>query len=128
MPLFKSRRRDEEGPVNEKAPLPPSEYRAPSAPPVQPERPDTPPQPKLVFHCQLAHGSPTGIISGFGNVKELYQRIAECYEMSASEVRRGARCGIPGDHWLSCSSGKRIVFQCCVFSRWWLRHGRNFSN
>ena len=45
------------------------------------------PRPKLVFHCQLAHGSPTGFISGFTNVKELYQKIAETYEISASEVR-----------------------------------------
>ena len=98
MPLFKSRRRDEEGPLtDEKPPLPSMgepespylERPAPSAPPAAPppERPDTPPQQKLVFHCQLAHGSPTGIISGFGNVKELYQRIADCYEMEASEVR-----------------------------------------
>ena len=42
---------------------------------------------RLVFHCQLAQGSPTGIISGFTNVKELYQKIAECYDMPASEVR-----------------------------------------
>jgi len=43
-------------------------------------------KPKLTFHCQQAHGSPTGIISGFGNVKELYQKIAECYDMRAEEV------------------------------------------
>lgn len=45
-----------------------------------------PQRPKLVFHCQQAHGSPTGIISGFTNVKELYAKIAEAYDMSASEV------------------------------------------
>ena len=43
-------------------------------------------KPKLVFHCQLAHGSPTGLISGFTNVKELYQKIAECYEIQSNEV------------------------------------------
>lgn len=43
-------------------------------------------KPKLVFHCQLAHGSPTGLISGFTNVKELYHKIAECYEIQSSEV------------------------------------------
>ncbi|BFY99596.1 hypothetical protein BsWGS_02636 [Bradybaena similaris] len=48
--------------------------------PVQPSRP------KLVFHCQQAHGSPTGIISGFTNVKELYQKIADCYDIPASEI------------------------------------------
>ena len=100
MPLFsKARRRDGEGTGNDLLPtdspqpprweLPPKKPTAPpmpTTPPPPPPRPDTPPQPKLVFHCQLAHGSPTGIISGFGNVKELYQRIAECYDMPSSEV------------------------------------------
>lgn len=44
------------------------------------------PRPKLVFHCQQAHGSPTGVISGFTNVKELYQKIAESYDMDPKEV------------------------------------------
>lgn len=48
--------------------------------------PQQQPRPKLVFHCQQAHGSPTGIISGFTNVKELYQKIADCYDMPVSEV------------------------------------------
>jgi len=43
-------------------------------------------RPRLVFHCQLAQGSPTGIISGFTNVKELYVKIAECYDMLASDI------------------------------------------
>lgn len=43
-------------------------------------------QNQLVFHCQLAHGSPTGLISGFSSVKELYQKIAECYEFPIEEV------------------------------------------
>ncbi|CAF0872482.1 unnamed protein product [Rotaria sordida] len=41
---------------------------------------------KLVFHCQLAHGSPTGLISGFNNPKELYQKIADCFEIQASTI------------------------------------------
>jgi hypothetical protein len=44
-------------------------------------------KPKLIFHCQLAHGSPTGLISGFTNVKELYAKIAECYDIQPSEVK-----------------------------------------
>lgn len=44
-------------------------------------------RPQLVFHCQLAHGSPTGFVSGFSNVRELYQKIAEYFEFPASEVR-----------------------------------------
>lgn len=43
-------------------------------------------RPKLVFHCQQAQGSPTGIISGFTNVKELYQKIAECYDIPTEDV------------------------------------------
>ncbi|XP_054274894.1 PDZ domain-containing protein GIPC3-like [Macrosteles quadrilineatus] len=41
---------------------------------------------KLVFHCQQAQGSPTGLISGFSNVRELYQKIAECYDFPAEEI------------------------------------------
>jgi hypothetical protein len=48
--------------------------------------PQSRPKVKLTFHCQQAQGSPTGIISGFTNVKELYQKISECYDMPASEV------------------------------------------
>lgn len=43
-------------------------------------------KPQLVFHCQLAHGSPTGLITGFASVKELYSKIAECYDFSVDEV------------------------------------------
>ncbi|CAF3477353.1 unnamed protein product [Rotaria socialis] len=43
-------------------------------------------QQKLIFHCQLAHGSPTGVITGFSNVKELYQKIADCFEIPASTI------------------------------------------
>lgn len=44
-------------------------------------------KPQLVFHCQLAHGSPTGLITGFTSVKELYQKISECYDFTADEVK-----------------------------------------
>lgn len=43
-------------------------------------------KPQLVFNCQLAHGSPTGFITGFASVKELYQKIAECYDFAMDEV------------------------------------------
>ena len=46
----------------------------------------SPRKPKLAFHCQLAQGSPTGIITGFTNVRELYQKIGECYDFPASDV------------------------------------------
>lgn len=60
--------------------------KAPQKSPAQTPQPAAPPRPKLVFHCQQAHGSPTGIISGFTNVKELYQKIAECYDIESQEV------------------------------------------
>uniref|UniRef100_A0A0R3RLI0 PDZ domain-containing protein n=1 Tax=Elaeophora elaphi TaxID=1147741 RepID=A0A0R3RLI0_9BILA len=42
---------------------------------------------KITFQVQLAHGSPTGIISGFNNITQLYQAIANCYdEISADDI------------------------------------------
>jgi len=41
---------------------------------------------KIQFHCQLAHGSPTGIISDFATVGELYSKLASCYDIDAAEV------------------------------------------
>jgi len=41
----------------------------------------------LVFHCQQAQGSPTGLVSDFSNVRELYQRVADCYDFPSDEVR-----------------------------------------
>ncbi|KAG9482965.1 PDZ domain-containing protein GIPC2 [Eleutherodactylus coqui] len=43
-------------------------------------------RPKLVFHTQLAHGSPTGRIEGFTNVKELYAKIAEAFQITPEEI------------------------------------------
>jgi len=61
-------------------------------------------KPKLVFHCQQAHGSPTGVISEFTNVKELYQKIAECYDLTPNQVKAIARL------WLNEKLGQ-IVYQ-----------------
>ncbi|XP_071375000.1 PDZ domain-containing protein GIPC3 [Centroberyx affinis] len=63
----------------------------PSAPPLPPPSPPPPgppeyPRPRLIFHTQLAHGSPTGRIHGFTNVKELYAKIAEVFNISSSEI------------------------------------------
>lgn len=55
-------------------------------------------RPRLVFHTQLAHGSPTGRIEGFTNVKELYGKIAEAFRLPAAEVHiresRGSAGGL----------------------------------
>ncbi|NXA56669.1 GIPC3 protein, partial [Nothocercus julius] len=53
-----------------------------------PEAATRPPRtrPRLVFHTQLAHGSPTGRIEGFTNVRELYAKIAEVFGISPTEI------------------------------------------
>ncbi|KAK1152561.1 PDZ domain-containing protein GIPC3 [Acipenser oxyrinchus oxyrinchus] len=58
---------------------------APEPPPYPPPPPPCT-RPRLVFHTQLAHGSPTGRIEGFTNVKELYAKIAEVFDISPSEI------------------------------------------
>ena len=43
---------------------------------------------ELEFKAQLAHdGSVTRKISDFANVKELYQRLAEAFDITKNEVR-----------------------------------------
>ncbi|XP_035271689.1 PDZ domain-containing protein GIPC3 [Anguilla anguilla] len=68
----------------EEVPPPPT---SPPPPPPGPAPPSPPcPRPRLIFHTQLAHGSPTGRIHGFTNVKELYGKIAEAFHISPSEI------------------------------------------
>jgi hypothetical protein len=45
-----------------------------------------PPRQELIFHCQLAHGSPTKEIKDFTNVKELYARIAAAFGISPDQI------------------------------------------
>lgn len=78
--------RQSQGCAEPTAPPPPP----PSPPPTGP--PDYP-RPKLIFHTQLAHGSPTGRIHGFTNVRELYGKIAEVFNISPSEVPNKPRYG-----------------------------------
>ncbi|CAG9853557.1 unnamed protein product [Phyllotreta striolata] len=54
---------------------------APTAPPVSPVSKNS-----LQFYCQLAHGSPTTFVSNFKNIKELYERIGESFNIPASEI------------------------------------------
>lgn len=60
----------------------------PSAPPPSPAEPPAAPRarPRLVFRTQLAHGSPTGKIEGFTNVRELYAKIAEAFGIAPTEI------------------------------------------
>ncbi|NXU56422.1 GIPC2 protein, partial [Turnix velox] len=41
---------------------------------------------RLHFHTQLAHGSPTGRVGGFGSARELYARIAEAFGIDPAEI------------------------------------------
>ena len=76
--------------VGDKAATPPLPPPAVQEPPHQRTPPQSvyPSRHELVFHCQLAHGSPTREIKDFANVKELYARIAEVFGISSSEVCR----------------------------------------
>ncbi|CDQ97653.1 unnamed protein product [Oncorhynchus mykiss] len=65
-------------------------------------------RPKLVFHTQLAHGSPTGRIEGFNNVKELYGKIAETFNLSQPEV------GFFLTTFVVCSSRPVVTYLFCV--------------
>jgi len=74
------------------------------------------PRPSLVFHCQLAHGSPTGLISDFSNVRELYQKIAERYDLPAEEVSVNAakRLGLSSQEKNLISFLDFISFSLCI--------------
>ena len=40
----------------------------------------------MVFHCQLAHGSPTRQVRDFTNVKQLYESIAKAFGVPTADV------------------------------------------
>ncbi|KAL7639022.1 UNVERIFIED_CONTAM: hypothetical protein RMT77_010556 [Armadillidium vulgare] len=94
MPFFKGKRREDiqyngldESIQQQQPQRPPHQQRSSNGHHPSPvPKENIPSRPKLVFHCQQAHGSPTGIISGFTNVKELYQKIAECYDINSEDI------------------------------------------
>lgn len=62
--------------------------------------PATPVPPRsLVFYTQLAHGSATARVENFSNIRELYTKIAEVFEIPLSQVR--ARCAVTASLTLS---------------------------
>ena len=65
-------------------------------------------RPKLVFHTQLAHGSPTGRIEGFSNVKELYGKIADAFNITPPEVSSTTWVFFPVTH--QNSSRRKFFF------------------
>lgn len=63
------------------------EQNVPKPTPVPPPDPSAEtPIPRFVFYCQLAHGSPTGKVEGFTNVKQLYEKIANTFHINAEDV------------------------------------------
>ncbi|XP_059848343.1 PDZ domain-containing protein GIPC1-like [Hypanus sabinus] len=46
----------------------------------------SPLRPRLAFHTQLAHGSATGRVEGFTNVRELYAKLGEAFGLHPSEI------------------------------------------
>ncbi|CAH8613832.1 unnamed protein product [Schistosoma haematobium] len=48
--------------------------------------PECEPLPDYHFFCQLAHGSPTGIIHGFKTVRQLHTKISECFDINPSQI------------------------------------------
>lgn len=84
-----------EGATSEGLPPPPSSMR-----------------PRLIFHTQLAHGSPTGRIEGFSNVRELYAKIGEAFGIPPSEVSRPVGHGRwhrPGGKQILCLSSGYVL-------------------
>ena len=53
----------------------------PAAPAAAPQE-----QFDMVFHVQLAHGSPTRQVRDFTNVKQLYESIAKAFGIGTSDV------------------------------------------
>lgn len=90
MPLFKrsdekkrTRRKSSTSSPTTTLPPPPQE-KAPQLPQSVAQKAVT--RQDLVFHAQLAHGSPTKKIKDFSNVKEMYARIGEAFKMRSSEI------------------------------------------
>ncbi|XP_012516487.1 PREDICTED: PDZ domain-containing protein GIPC2 [Propithecus coquereli] len=71
---------------------------------------------RLVFHTQLAHGSPTGRVEDFSSIRELYAKIAGVFEISPSErIKDGGiidsvKTICVGDH-IESINGESVVGQ-----------------
>lgn len=83
MPLFDKKRKGSKLPDEEATLPPPPDAQAKPTPPAP-----LPSHQELVFHTQLAHGSPTRKIRDFSNVRELYRRIGEVFSVPSTDVRR----------------------------------------
>ena len=88
MPFFEKNRKVSRSQEEDAALPPPPEAQAKPTPQPAP----LPSHQELVFHTQLAHGSPTRKIKDFSNVRELYQRIGEVFSVPTSDVRNMHVC------------------------------------
>ncbi|XP_078387485.1 PDZ domain-containing protein GIPC1-like [Cetorhinus maximus] len=75
---------DEGWPEPEAARVPEEADGEPASGSGDPSRP--PLRPRLVFHTQLAHGSATGRVEGFTNVRELYTKLGEAFGIEPAEI------------------------------------------
>ncbi|XP_027539028.1 PDZ domain-containing protein GIPC2 [Neopelma chrysocephalum] len=58
-----------------------------AAPPAPAPSPAAAPAPsRLHFHTQLAHGSPTGRVEGFGSARELYGKIGQAFGIDPRQI------------------------------------------
>jgi hypothetical protein len=66
----------------------------------------------MVFHCQLAHGSPTRQIRDFANVKQLYEAIGKAFGIKATDVSGNASGFFCVFFWFFFSPGRnsKVVF------------------
>lgn len=102
MPLKK--RKASKAPDEEAALPPPPDAQAKPTPQAP-----LPSHQELVFHTQLAHGSPTRKIRDFSNVRELYQRIGEVFSVPTTDVSATVRSSSIK---LTIVWGLRHVFVC----------------
>lgn len=63
--------------------MPPKDRPVPAPPPTAAAPVE---QFDMVFHCQLAHGSPTRQIRDFTNVKQLYESIAKAFGIKTTDI------------------------------------------
>ncbi len=77
----------------------------------------------MVFHCQLAHGSPTRQIRDFANVKQLYEAIGKAFGIKATDVSGNASGFLCVFFWFFFSPGSNSSYFLLKRQRRGLRRG-----
>ena len=65
----------------------------------------------MVFHVQLAHGSPTRQVRDFTNVKQLYESIAKAFGIATSDVS-GPRARRPSSRRVAAPGARTLHLSC----------------